>query len=89
MVKRRKAQMFRYGLLALATLMVLFASGCQKKTTASASPVADEPKVITVRFTDPVDIEPQPSAKCIACHTKTNPINKLARPVSVAAETGG
>ena len=85
----RKAQMFRFGLLALAVLMVFFALGCKKKEVAGTAPAVAEPQVITVRFTDPVDLEPQPSAKCIACHTKTNPINKLAKPVSATAETGG
>jgi hypothetical protein len=89
MRRDRKTPMFRNLVLALAAFAVLFASGCQKKETVGAAPVVEEPKVITVRFTDPVEIEPQPSAKCIACHTKTNPINKLARPVSAAAETGG
>ncbi len=44
----------------------------------SCSKPEEEKLVVTARFTDPIEIEPQPSEKCIACHTKEHPITKLA-----------
>ncbi len=44
----------------------------------SCSKPEEEQIVVTARFTDLIDIEPQPSDKCIACHTREHPINKLA-----------
>ncbi len=58
-------------LIVLAGAMVLVV-GCARAEE-------EAPRIeVTARFTDPIDIEPQPSDKCIACHTKVNPITKLA-----------
>ena len=65
--------------LILFTIILAMLIGCSAKEKASAEP---EVEVITARFTDPVELEPQPSDTCIACHTKTNPITKLASPTS-------
>lgn len=75
-------------LTAVATLLVV-ATGAGKSEVAPAEETV-EPRVITARFTDPVEMEPQYSEKCIACHTKTNPITKLASPPSTGGgEAGG
>ena len=80
MMAKRKSDFSIATFLILIAIVILVATGCQKK---------DSKHVVTARFTDPVPLEPQVSDKCIACHTKTNPINKLATRVSAAAETGG
>ena len=69
--------------------MLLFTTGCGKTEATDTTAIVEKPEVITVRFTDPVDMEPQYSEKCIACHTKTNPITKLASPSTAGAEAGG
>ncbi len=87
MKDRANMRFMTYTYIALITLSLLAFIGCSAKETAQAEPEAE---VITVRFTDPVDLEPQTSDTCIACHTKTNPITKLASPPAAAgAETGG
>lgn len=66
---------------------VLMLAGCSRDETAGA--VETAPIEITARFTDPIDIEPQPSDKCIACHTKVNPITKLASEAVDSGHGGG
>ncbi len=82
----RTTPVVRTAYLILFTIILAMLIGCSAKEKASAEP---EVEVITARFTDPVDLEPQPSDTCIACHTKTNPITKLASPTSAGADTGG
>lgn len=85
MGERRKRPWIRLVLLAFAIVgLSMLATGAGRKEVAPA-----ESRVITARFTDPVEMEYQESQKCIACHTKTNPINKLASPVVVVSEAGG
>ncbi len=81
--------LFRYVYVTLLSLFLVTLFSCGGKTV-SATGVQEEATVITARFTDPVELVPQNSEKCIACHTKTNPITKLASPPAAAgAETGG
>ncbi|MFA7671714.1 MAG: hypothetical protein WCY53_05580 [Sphaerochaetaceae bacterium] len=80
MTKKKTKVLYQTGLLILVAIIVLIGMGCQKKAPR---------QVVTARFTDPIYLEPQVSDKCIACHTKTHPINKLATRVSATAETGG
>lgn len=84
---RKKRSVVRTLLLATAAGLLVLATGAGSK---EVQPVAEEaPRVITARFTDPADLEPQYSEKCIACHTKTNPITKLASPPVAGGEAGG
>ncbi|MFA6706737.1 MAG: hypothetical protein WCR91_02415 [Sphaerochaetaceae bacterium] len=62
-------------LWTLALFVGFFMSGCSKAEQQEAS---SKSMAVTARFTKVVDIEPQNSDKCIACHTKTHPITKLA-----------
>ncbi|MFA5571002.1 MAG: hypothetical protein ACOX0W_05110 [Sphaerochaetaceae bacterium] len=78
MGKEKKVSVGVRALTILTVLLLFVAVGCRKEET-----------VITARFTDPVDVQPQASGTCIACHTQKSPIVTLARPVSAAAETGG
>ncbi|MCK9286649.1 MAG: hypothetical protein PHU24_01600 [Sphaerochaetaceae bacterium] len=66
----------------LALIVAFMFSGCSKKSEPSQT------MAVTARFTSPVEIESQPSDKCIACHTKTHPITKLASE-PVASSHGG
>ncbi len=88
MAKKNVRPIVRYVYVTLLSLFVLTLFSCGGKSVSAAG--QREAEVITARFTDPVELEPQDSSKCIACHTKTNPITKLASPpVVAAAETGG
>jgi hypothetical protein len=88
MGEKRKRPFGRMILLAVVAGIIVLATGAGRKEAAPTDQDA-EPRVVTARFTDPVDMEYQDSQKCIACHTKTNPINKLASPVVVTSEAGG
>ncbi len=84
----KKSHLYRHASLILLSLTLLLFMSCSAKESASAQ--ESEVEVITARFTDPIDLEAQVSDTCIACHTKTNPITKLASPPPAAgAETGG
>lgn len=74
-------------LLGAACVIALATTGCSKETAEQA--MAPSPVTWTARFTNPIEIEPQPSEKCIACHTKTHPIEKLGSLPVAGAETGG
>ena len=86
---RSKSGPFQILLLAVISVLLFMSVGCGGKTTAQQTVAEPEPRVITARFTTPVSLEPQPSDKCIACHTKTNPITKLGSVTEAAAEAGG
>lgn len=88
--KKKKRRLLHALLLSSVALLILFATGAGSKEVEPTVEEVAEPRVITARFTDPADLEPQFSEKCIACHTKTNPITKLASPPSTGGgEAGG
>ena len=85
---KKKKPVMRTILFATVAGLLVLATGAGRKEAAPAEQAP--PRVITARFTDPVEMEAQNSQKCIACHTKTNPITKLASPPAEAhAEVGG
>ncbi|NCB01349.1 MAG: hypothetical protein EOM67_04175 [Spirochaetia bacterium] len=89
MAKRIEHPLLRYVYVTLLSLFVVTLFSCGGKEISAAGQ-REEAEVITARFTNPIEIAPQNSEKCIACHTKTNPITKLASPPAAAgAETGG
>jgi hypothetical protein len=63
-------------LLSVVFLLAFFVVGCSR--VGAAGKTEEQQIAFTARFTNPVSIEPQPSEKCIACHTKDYPIIKLA-----------
>lgn len=86
---KKEKRLLQALLLAVVATLLVVATGAGKKEVAPVQETV-EPRVITARFTDPVEMEPQNSEKCIACHTKTNPITKLASPPSTGGgEAGG
>jgi cbb3-type cytochrome oxidase cytochrome c subunit len=87
--KRKKSLLKTIVLVVVATLIVVATGAGSKEVAPAETEVAAEPRVITARFTDPVDLPYQNSEKCIACHTKTHPINKLASPSVAGGEAGG
>ena len=85
---KKKKPILRIVLFTTIAGLLVLATGAGRKETAPVEEVV-KPRVITARFTDPVELEPQDSQKCIACHTKTNPITKLASPTVAGGEAGG
>jgi hypothetical protein len=73
-------------LLSIVFLLGFVVVGCSK--VGAAGRTEQQQITFTARFTNPVPIEPQPSEKCIACHTKDYPIIKLASD-AVAGGHGG
>lgn len=90
MGENKKKIVLRSLLFTVVATLIVVATGAGGKEVAPTVGEVEEPRVITARFTDPVELEPQFSEKCIACHTKTNPITKLASPPSTGGgEAGG
>ena len=88
--KKKKRRLLHALLLSSVSLLIFFATGAGSREVEPTAEKVAEPRVITARFTDPKDLEPHFSDKCIACHTKTNPITKLASPPSTGGgEAGG
>ena len=90
---RNRIPLTHWILLSLVMLTGFIFTGCSKpeETTAMAAkqPATEQPLAYTARFTNPVPMQAQPSEKCIACHTKTHPIEKLASAPVAGAEAGG
>jgi hypothetical protein len=87
--KKHRIPLRHWILLSLVLLLGFIATGCSKPKETTAMTAEEQPLAYTARFTNPVPMQAQPSEKCIACHTKTHPIEKLASAPVAGAEAGG